>query len=265
MKLNRLRYLLLRLLTLWKRTRLSADVLARRLLFRLLASPHILSLQESVLPKALSMSKDARVIVLAPHSDDESIGCGGLLATYPEQIQVVCLTNGAKGDPAMERAALISLREQELSAAMEVAGITSYQFLGIEDQHLVDSYAQFSALDIQQADMIFLPNFLDQHPDHKAVTWLLQRMLRTKGYRPTLKIAFYEIWGALPVWNAYTDLDGFVLEKKHQMIRCFRSQLRQIDYTARIDGLHTYRGISVGKPAVEAYLVLDVQDFLAIE
>lgn len=265
MKLSKLRYLWFRLLTIWKRTRISADVLTRRLLFRLLASPHILSLQESVLPKYLALSKEARILVLAPHSDDESIGCGGLLAAYPEQSHVVCLTNGAKGDPAMERAELIALREQELRAAMAVAGVKSYQFLSIEDQQLANSYAQFSAIDIQQADMIFLPNFLDQHPDHKAVTWLLQKTMRAQGYRPTLKIAFYEIWGALPVWNAYVDLDASVLNKKHQMISCFHSQIRQIDYTARIDGLHVYRGISVGKPAVEAYLVLDAEDFLAIE
>lgn len=263
--MSKLTYLFGRLLTLWKRSRLVADVLARRLFFRLLASPHLLSVNESLSPKPIQITSEARLMVLGPHSDDESIGCGGLLARYASQIQVVCLTDGAKGDPNHDRSALIALRQQELRAAMSIAGDVTVTFLGIHDQALAKHYADFSRLDITDVDMIFLPNFLDQHPDHKAVTTHLQRLLRGRSYRPTLKIAFYEVWGALPVWNAYVELDPETRHQKQAMINCFTSQTRQIDYASRIDSLHVYRGIAVAKSAVEAYLVLDVVDFLAIQ
>lgn len=257
-------YLLRRLLSAWKRTRLVSDFLARRLLFRFLGAVPVLAAQDNVTAKPLALSSDARVLVLAPHSDDESIGCGGLLLTHAAQCEVVCLTDGRHGDPSMSPHELIALRETELADAMAVAGVQNFRFLGVPDQLLIDGYDRFSSLAIGHVDMIFLPNFLDQHPDHKAVTWLLQRLLREKKTKPTLKIAFYEIWGTLPVWNAYTDLDAGRMARKRQMIDCFASQTRQIDYGERIAGLHTYRGIAVGRPAVEAYLVLDVDSFLAL-
>lgn len=259
-----MRYLMGRALTLWKRTRLVADVLSRRLLFRLLDSKHVLSLNESVSAKPLAPKSTDRLLVLAPHSDDESIGCGGLLAQWGTQASVVCLTNGAKGDPTLARDVLIEMREQELRAAMALADVASVSFLGVEDQTLCKDQTRFLSLDVSDVDWIFLPNFLDQHPDHKAVTSQLQVLLRARGYQSTLKIAFYEIWGTLPVWNAYVELTPALWQQKQAMIACFESQIKHIDYASRIHGLHVYRGIAVGKAAVEAYLVLDVDDFLAI-
>jgi LmbE family N-acetylglucosaminyl deacetylase len=159
---------------------------------------------------------------------------------------------------------LIETRESELASSMALAGVRKFRYLGVPDQSLIDGYKRFSSLSIANVDFIFIPNFLDQHPDHKAVTWLLQRLLREKAHKSTLKIAFYEVWGTLPVWNGFVDLDTQLRVKKKHMIDCFVSQTKQIDYAHRIDGLNIYRGISVGKPAVEAYLVLSVTDFLKI-
>jgi LmbE family N-acetylglucosaminyl deacetylase len=241
-----------------------SDFIARRLLFRFLSFAPVLSAKESVLPKPILVAADARLLILAPHSDDESIGCGGLLASYPSQCEVVCLTDGARGDPNMSAHLLVETRESELADSMSLAGVHAFRYLGIPDQSLTDAYTRFSSLSIGNIDVIFIPNFLDQHPDHKAVTWLLQRLLRDKEYKPSLQVAFYEVWGTLPVWNAFVNLDDQLRVKKKAMIDCFISQTKQIDYAHRIDCLHVYRGISVGKPAVEAYLVLNVEDFLKI-
>jgi hypothetical protein len=129
---------------------------------------------------------------------------------------------------------------------------------------MAQGYEAFSSLDLSQMDYVCLPNFLDQHPDHKAVTPLLQKLMQEKPYNPKLKIVFYEVWGALPVWNHYTDLDPSLLAKKHQLIGHFASQIKQINYAERLTGLHVYRGIVVGLSAVEAYLVMDAVDFLAL-
>ncbi len=260
----KLTYLMRRALTLWKRTRIASDFIARRLLFRFFASVPVLSLQESVLPKPICVNADTRLLILAPHSDDESIGCGGLLATYPDHCEVVCLTDGARGDPNIPAHQLIAMRESELANSMALAGVQNFRYLGIPDQSLTDAYTRFSDLSVANVDMIFIPNFLDQHPDHKAVTWLLQRLLREKAHRSSLQIAFYEVWGTLPVWNGFVDLDAALRAKKKVMIDCFVSQTKHIDYAHRIDCLNVYRGISVGKPAVEAYLILSVDDFFNI-
>jgi LmbE family N-acetylglucosaminyl deacetylase len=257
-------YLTRRLLTLWRRTKPVSDFLARRLLFRFLSTVPVLSAKENVSPKPLVLDNNERVLILAPHADDESIGCGGLLASVPQQASVVCLTDGALADPHVTKQTLVALRKLELADAMAVVGIQDFRYLLAPDQGLINEYQRFSSLSLLSWDIIFLPNFLDQHPDHKAVTWLLQRLLREKPHKPTLKIAFYEVWGALPVWNAYIVLDEQTLTTKRRMIDCYPSQTKHINYAQRIEGLHTYRGITVDQPMVEAYLVLDVADFLAI-
>ena len=48
-------------------------------------------------PKEFKIEKDMKCLILAPHSDDETIGCGGLLLKYPEVFDVYCLTNGFRG------------------------------------------------------------------------------------------------------------------------------------------------------------------------
>lgn len=260
----RWRYVLGRLLSRWKRTRLVAVFLAKRQLFRLLSVPWLLSYNDSVCARPVSIRPEDRILVLAPHSDDESIGCGGLLARYAAQIDVVCITNGAQGDPLCPRETLIPLREYELRQALALAGVRQVYFLGVEDQRLTQAVNPFAAIDVSRYQWIFLPNFLDQHPDHKAVTQQLQQHLRQQSSLPALQIAFYEIWGTLPVWNAYTLLDESTWSLKQAMIACFQSQIKQIDYAKRIYGLHVYRGIAVGCAAVEAYLSLSIDDFLAI-
>lgn len=257
-------YLTRRALTLWKRTAWVSGYLSKRLLLRLLSSMHLLSDNDNVTPKHFSLPQGKRLVVLAPHSDDESIGCGGLLLSYPAQSEVICLTDGSRGDPNIPREELIAIREGELAQALTFAGVASFRFLGIPDQGMAQGYDQFSSLDLSQVDYVCLPNFLDQHPDHKAVTHLLQRLLREKAYNPQLKIVFYEVWGALPVWNYYTNLSPDLLSRKTKMIGYFASQIKQINYAERLTGLHVYRGIVVGQPAVEAYLVMDVLDFLAL-
>ena len=45
--------------------------------------------------KKLEIRPTDKICILAPHADDESIGCGGLLALYGKQCDVVLLTDGA--------------------------------------------------------------------------------------------------------------------------------------------------------------------------
>ena len=65
--------------------------------------------------KKWEISTDDKICVLAPHADDEVIGCGGLLAKYGKQCDVVLLTDGAfGGDEKIQKT-----REDELSKVMD--------------------------------------------------------------------------------------------------------------------------------------------------
>ena len=54
----------------------------------------------------INIKCDDKILIIAPHPDDECIGCGGLLSLYPEKCSVVVMTDGSQGninvDPEQE-------------------------------------------------------------------------------------------------------------------------------------------------------------------
>lgn len=46
----------------------------------------------------INIKCDDKILIIAPHPDDECIGCGGLLSLYPEKCSVVVMTDGSQGN-----------------------------------------------------------------------------------------------------------------------------------------------------------------------
>lgn len=102
-----------------------------------------------------------RRLVIAPHMDDESLGCGGLLAKYPDESTVVVVTQSGEE------------RRSEYEAAMHVLGVSDARCLDYEDgttQHVMTDLV--GRLDEVMADVrpdeVYLP-FPSLHQDHIGV------------------------------------------------------------------------------------------------
>jgi len=194
--------------------------------------------------KNLVFSKSARILVLAPHPDDESIGCGGLLLKFPGQCDVIVLTDGRHGGLSgqSENDTIIS-RKLEFERVMTYAGVKNYFFLGAEDGKLSESFAKFSSLDISGYDAIFCPVPGENHPDHACVHEFLLRL------KPQVKIFGYEVWSALTTPSHYIDISDVADEKK-RLISYYESQVAQVDYVSKAIGLNCFRGL-LSYPAVQ--------------
>jgi len=214
----------------------------------------------NIYPQELVLKSTDKCLVLSPHADDESIGCGGLILKKTGIFDVVCITDGRNGDLLRTIYEVIEERRVEFESAMQKANIDSYYFLDIEDGNLINNYDVFKTIEIKEYDYIFLPNFFDQHSDHKAVTSLLKKLLREKTYKPNMKIVFYEVWGTLALPNAFVDITD-IIEEKRALINIYKSQIKFINYAEKIVSLNKYRGISVGKEYIEAFCVLDIKEF----
>ena len=253
-------------------------------------------------PKELNIGENQKCLCLSPHADDESIGMGGVLSLFANNFEVILLTDGRKGikDKSVEE--VIKIRENEFINAMKIAGINEYNFLYAEDKKLLDSFDLFktylnrntphpnhppsffdtqskkaesfpqgregatqkSTSVLEKYDYIFVPNIIDQHPDHKAVSLLLQRLLdKNIKIKPDLQICFYEVWSTLGMVNSFVDITE-VIEKKKLMINCYQSQTAQKDYEYYALGLNQYRGMFKDKKYVEAFCVLSVDEFKKI-
>lgn len=220
-------------------------------------------------PQELIITSDTKCLCLSPHADDESIGMGGLISLYPKNFDVILLTDGRKGIKDISENEAVKVREEEFKCALNAAGgvntkVNDYKFLRIKDKNLLDCYDTFKSVDLTNYDYIFLPNIIDQHPDHKAVSLLLKRHIEAGAkIKPDLKICFYEVWSTLGLVNAFVDISD-VIESKKSMINCYKSQISQKDYAYHALGLNQFRGMLKDKKFVEAFCILPVIDFIKI-
>ena len=90
-----------------------------------------------------------RLLVLAPHPDDEVIGCGGLIAKHLREgraVRVVVATDGAEADQSVgDRDAYRARRESESRRALAILGDADIHFLRFPDRALDDAVAGASA------------------------------------------------------------------------------------------------------------------------
>src|SRR5436190_24069407 len=83
-----------------------------------------------------------RLLVLAPHPDDEVIGCGGLVALHLREgrkVRVVVATDGGQAGDA-------ATRQRESRAALASLGDAEIEFLNFPDRHLAEGGGFAAAL-----------------------------------------------------------------------------------------------------------------------
>jgi N-acetylglucosamine malate deacetylase 1 len=191
-------------------------------------------------------------LVVAPHPDDEAIGCGGTIAQNSaagDRIVVAFLTSGECGIPGMAKAEVARRREGEAVSAAKVLGVADLHFLRSPDGRLSSSCAEAvrklaDVLSAERPDIVRVPHPLDGHADHHAAWPLLQKAIHISG-APTPEILAYEIWTPMVMPDYAEDVTP-VMERKLAAVRCYGSQLQQLPYDEGIAGLNAYRGAFLG-------------------
>jgi N-acetylglucosamine malate deacetylase 1 len=190
------------------------------------------------------------VLVVAPHQDDETIGCGGALALQVRaqaSAYVVMLQDGADGhaDLGLARQDLVALRNEESRRAAAVIGMEPPRFLNHAD--LAGAFPQAvdevrSILKERSVDAVFVPFFLDAHPDHRTANYILGEAL--SGIDGNVRVFGYEVWG-LCVPNVILVIDE-VMDQKIEMLSCFDFANKAVDYVHRTKGLNMYHSCMLG-------------------
>ena len=186
------------------------------------------------------------LMVLAPHADDESLGCGGLMAEACKlgiELWVCILTDGTGSHPksaSYPADRLMALRESEAHAAASVLGLAPERvvFLRHRDGSALRRREEFRQAVDQVASlvrdrnirMICTTSRLDPHPDHKAAN----RLAKAVGKRAGCQVLSYPIWlWDLPgrSWLPLRTVSGWRidvtahLKAKTAAIACHRSQV----------------------------------------
>jgi LmbE family N-acetylglucosaminyl deacetylase len=208
------------------------------------------------------------VLIIAPHPDDEALGCGGAVANHTdrgERVAVAFLTSGELGLRTLPQAEARRVREREAEEAAGVLGVSALHFLRQPDWLVGDGIAEAArALRPLLADAaphtIYLPHPGEWHPDHRAALLVL-RAAHASGGRPAA-LRLYEVWTPLSTYDHVEDVST-AMPRKLRAVRCHRSQLASFRYDRAVRGLNAYRGALTARCAyAEVYALghLDAAD-----
>jgi len=217
-----------------------------------------------------------KVLVIAPHPDDEVLGCGGTIKKYVAENHDVSLCIVTKAYTPDWSADFIENRKKEIECATKALGIKKTVYLDlptvkldtIPQKELNDKIAG-CVKDIEP-DVVFIPFFGDINKDHKLVSEAAMVALRPIPGGSVTKVYFYEVlseteWGKptqesadIFVPNFYEDISSF-LEGKLEAMKCYSSELKDYPHPRSLRGIKVLaqkRGTECGANAAEAFVLL---------
>jgi len=209
-----------------------------------------------------------RVLVFAPHPDDEVAGPGGCLALHRlagDPVRVVVVSTGAAGDPEhrFDPATYVARRQQESRAGLAVLGVDDAVYWGLPDNCVLSEQdfemgRQLAAAAIAEfrPDVVYLPWEREGHPDHHALHLIVYAAMQRAAFRG-LALG-YEVWNAM-VPDLVVDITS-AAEQKRRAIRAHASQTAYVDFEHTILGLNAYRSMvhARGRGYGEGFRRIDV-------
>ena len=210
-----------------------------------------------------------KVLVIAPHPDDESLGTGGALALHVESgdpVKIVFLTDGSMADYSGRygKDEYIEIREAEAREACSILGVADIEFwrepdrgLRVNDENINRLY---QVLKDYKPDLIYCPSPHEFHPDHRVSAELLWRAVQKSGHNAT--IAFTEINTAIRI-NTLIDITP-VIEKKKAACNIYKSQIENTPYTDTALSLNRFRSLTISESSsyAEGFFMVESSEVL---
>ncbi|KAB3534169.1 PIG-L family deacetylase [Alkaliphilus pronyensis] len=211
--------------------------------------------------------KRERVLVIAPHVDDETIGLGGTLLKHVEDnssIHCVYITDGSGSNTELPKEEITKARQQEAKKIQELIGINELYFMNEVDGSIQPSESLqkriYSIVDKVKPDVIYTPFLIDAHSDHVETTVNIIKVL--KQWNPSFdNIYMYEInCPIIPkLVNVAMVLDEKTFNRKIKLLDVFKTQ-ESMEFDGFIS-LNRRKGLLVkGKAAaVEVFVKVNLQ------
>lgn len=212
-----------------------------------------------------------RVLVIAPHPDDEVLGVGGTIAKRANAGDEVTVCICTKGVHSMFDPKIIKAGRDEARRAHTYLGVSETIFLDLPAAEL-DSLPMTGIVGMLEnvvsetcPDEIFIPHHGDIHNDHKTISAAAMVALRPKRFKKPVRILSYEVpsetgWDAPTTENAfipnvYEDITETITKKLNSVL-IYKSQAEQwpgARSAGAVEALAKYRGSTVCIPYAEAF------------
>lgn len=216
-----------------------------------------------------------KILIIAPHADDEIIGCGGLMAKSIAEgnlVYVIIATNAHIGAPDLFRKDGIEKVRAEALLAHNYLGVKETFFLDFPAPAL-NSYPEYKIslalskiFNDLKPDIIYLPHPGDLHQDHKALYRSSLVAARPQGDYTIKEIYCYETlseteWAPYQekpfIPNVFVDISAY-FNLKIRAMQFYESQIKNFPHTRSVEtfeALAKYRGSTIGVQRAESFIL----------
>jgi|SRR3989344_4296501 len=214
-----------------------------------------------------------KILVIAPHPDDEVLGCGGTIKKHSnsgDEVYLCVVTKPYTPDWSEE---YISQKPKEAKKSSEILGIKEIFFL---DQPTVklDTVGQKKLNDLiseiirkVEPEVLYIPFFGDINKDHRLVSEACLVAVRPRPSSFIKKVLAYEVrsetdWGRgvfepfIP--NVFVDVSD-AIDEKIKAMSCYKTQLKEWPHPRSLEGIKIFskaRGMEAGLEYAEAFMLL---------
>lgn len=203
-----------------------------------------------------------KILVVAPHADDEVLGAGGVIQLHIQRndtVFVVVVANRVIGHKIDEK--YVAHTKRNAQEVKKMLGIEKYFFCGLADEHLDESLINV-IMAIEEVvnevipDIAYIPNETDTNQDHRAV---YQACL--VACRNIDKVLAYEVPSETKNFepNFYAELEEEFLANKIKAMQYYESEIRKYPNPRSEEGLRIFaqmRGMECNRKLAEAFILI---------
>lgn len=212
------------------------------------------------------------ILIVAAHTDDEAIGCGGTIARHVAEgdaVYAVFMADGVTSRPDSSEAELAQ-RQQAAEKAMQILGIKQGFMLGLPDNRMdslpfLDVVQPLEKVITEvQPQIVYTHHHGDLNIDHRITHQAVVTACRPQPGSSVIEIYAFEVLSATE-WNTpghntfspnvFIDISQY-LDTKRQALEAYNLEIRPEPHTRSITNimrLAEFRGNTVGLKAAEAF------------
>jgi len=218
----------------------------------------------------------SKILVVAAHPDDETLGCGGTIARHVSQgdeVGIITLTNGVSARTGVAKKDLIN-REEAAKKAIDLLGAKwigrgNFCDNGMDKTPLLEIIKYIESFkETFYPDIIYSHTAQDLNVDHRVVTTAVLTAFRPQPEETYKEIRLFEVPSSTDFTteslhgiftpNLFIDIQDFI-NIKIEALNFYDEEMREYPHTRSYMNIETvakYRGASVGIPYAEAFQIV---------
>ena len=215
-----------------------------------------------------------KILVIAPHPDDEVLGCGGIMAKYAKEGHEVYVAVVTKGTEPLFSAEEDKIDKEHCLNAHKLLGVKKTFFLDLPAA-MLDSVPRYKlngeiakVVNEILPDEIYIPHIGDMHFDHKLINEACMVAVRPRGEKYVKRVYAYETLSETE-WdipnttnffmpNVYVDISDYI-DKKIEAMKEYKEQIMECPSPRSVEGIKSLamtRGMTVNKKYAESFMLI---------